>query len=81
MALLVAAVEVIGSRSTISSWLGLVAGTWGIIYGIKAKTFTAYGRFTSRESESFSPHWGHRLLVVTISGAAAVTSFVFLIRR
>jgi hypothetical protein len=43
MALLVAAVEVIGSRSTISSWLGLVAGTWGIIYGIKAKTFTAYG--------------------------------------
>ncbi len=43
MPLLVAALEMTGPRSTISSWLGLVAGTWGIIYGIKAKGFTAYG--------------------------------------
>jgi hypothetical protein len=78
---LVEAAEMIGQRSTTSSWLGLIAGTWGIIYGIKAKTFTAYGRFTSREPESFAPTWGHRLLVVSISAAAAVTSFVFLIRR
>jgi hypothetical protein len=81
MTLLVAVVEMMGPRSTTSSWLGLIAGTWGIIYGIKAKSFTAYGRFTSREPQSFAPNWGHRLLVVTISAAAAVTSLVFLIRR
>jgi hypothetical protein len=81
MTLLVAAMEIIGPRSTISSWLGLIAGTWGIIYGIKAKSFTAYGRFTSREPYSFAPNWGHRLLVVAISATAAVTSLVFIIRR
>jgi hypothetical protein len=80
MTLLVAALEMMGPRSTISSGLGLVAGTWGIIYGLKAKSFTAYGRFTSREAHSFAPNWGHRLLVVTISATAADSFYMGVLR-
>jgi hypothetical protein len=45
----------LGQQTTVSSWLGLVSGTLGILYGLKAKQFTAYGRFSSREAESFTP--------------------------
>ena len=53
----VSASEIFGPRTMISSWLGLLAGVWGVIYGLMAKSFTTYGRFTSREPESFAPTW------------------------
>jgi len=73
--------EIIGSRTMISSWLGLVAGVWGVIYGVTARSFTAYGRFTSKEPESFAPTLRDRLFVVTISAAAGIASLVFLLRN
>jgi hypothetical protein len=72
-------IVLLGQRTTVSSWLGLVSGTWGILYGLQAKQFTAYGRFSSREPESFPPNWRHRLFVVSISAIAILTSLRFLI--
>jgi len=78
---LVSALEIIGPRTMISSWLGLIAGDGGVIYGLKAKSFTAHGHFTTREPQSFAPTWGHRVFVVTISAVAAITSLLFLLRN
>ena len=72
-------IVLIGQRTAVSSWLGLVSGTWGIFYGLKAKQFTAYGRFSSREPENFAPNWRHRLFVVSTSTIAVLTSLRFLI--
>ena len=77
---LVSALEIIGPRTMISSWLGLIAGV-GVIYGLKAKSFTAHGHFTTREPQSFAPTWGYRVFVVTISAVAAITSLLFLLRN
>jgi len=74
-------VDCLGERTAVSSWLGLVCGTAGIFYGLRAKTFTAYGRFTGREPQIFAPTRVHRVLVVAISGAAAITSLVFIAKN
>src|SRR5882672_9500631 len=59
----------------------LGCGRWGVIYGLKAKSFTAHGHFTTREPQSFAPTWGYRVFVVTISAVAAITSLLFLLRN
>jgi hypothetical protein len=69
-----------GPRTVITSWLGLISGIWGIIYGLRAKQFTAYGRFSSREAESFVPNWRHRIFVVSISAIVVLTSLRFLLK-
>lgn len=74
-------VHCIGQRTAVSSWLGLVCGVAGILYGLRAKTFTAYGRFSSKEPEVFAPSWVYRACVVVICGAAAITSLVFIARN
>ena len=66
---------------SVSAWLGLVAGVWGIFYGLKAKHFTAYGRLSSREPEDFVPTWRHRLLVVSIASVAFLTSLSYLLKH
>jgi hypothetical protein len=68
-------IVLIGHRTAVSSWLGLVSGTWGIFYGLKAKQFTAYGRFSSREPENFTPNWRYCLFVISIS-TIAVADFL-----
>jgi len=73
--------DCIGQRTAVSSWLGLICGVAGIFYGLRAKTFTAYGRFTSKEPQIFAPSWVHRALVVAISVVAAITSLVFIARN
>jgi hypothetical protein len=73
--------EWIGQRTVFSSWLGLVCGVGGIFYGLRAKTFTAFGRFSRKEPEVFAPSWVYRAWVVVICGAAAITSLVFIARN
>jgi hypothetical protein len=68
------------ARSTTSAWLGLIFGASGIVYGLTAKRFTAYGHLSGREPERFRPTWRHRLLVVSISAIAALSSLAFLLR-
>ena len=79
LGLLFSSICLIGQRTVISSWLGLISGTWGIIYGLRAKQFTAYGHLSSRESESFAPNWRYRVFVVLISAIAVLTSLAFLL--
>jgi hypothetical protein len=71
----------IGKPTTIGSWIGLMAGLWGIFYGLKARQFTAYGHLTTREREHFVPNWRHRLFVVLISTVAVVSSLRFLFKN
>jgi hypothetical protein len=71
----------IGQRTTVSSWLGLVCGVTGILYGLRAKTFTAYGHLTSKKPQIFAPTWAHRAIVVGISAVAVITSLVFITRN
>jgi len=70
----------IGNPTVGSSWLGLVAGAAGIVYGLKAKEFAAFGRFSSREREHFVPNWRYRLFVVSISAVAVLSSLRFLLK-
>jgi hypothetical protein len=71
----------LGQRTTVSSWLGLVCGVTGMLYGLRAKTFTAYGHLSSKEPQIFAPTWVHRGIVIGISGVAVITSLIFLARN
>jgi hypothetical protein len=68
-----------GHQTTASAWLGIVAGISGIFYGATAKQFRAFGRFSGREPEDFTPERRHRLYVIAISTVAVLVSAKFLI--
>jgi len=65
----------------LAAWLGLVAGSWGIFYGLKARHFTAYGHLSSLEPERFVPTWRYRLFVISIASIALLTSLSYLLKR
>jgi hypothetical protein len=65
---------------SLSAWLGLIAGVWGILYGLKAKHFTAYGHLSSREPERFAPTWRYRLFVISIASIALLTPLFYLLK-
>jgi hypothetical protein len=75
------ALSTIGKPTIITSWISLVAGVWGIIYGLRAKQFTAYGHLTGREREHFVPNWRYRLLVILIATVAVLSSLRFLLKN
>ncbi len=66
-----------------SAILGLVVGVCGVLYGLKAREFIAYGfrRSASKEPEKVVPTWYHRLWVVLISTVAIVASLRTLLKN
>jgi hypothetical protein len=68
-----------GHQTTASAWLGIAAGISGIFYGATAKQFRAFGHFSGREPEDFTPERRHRLYVIAISTVAVLASAKFLI--
>jgi hypothetical protein len=44
------ATVLLSQRTTVTSCLGLVSGIWGIVYGLNAKQFTAYGHLSSENA-------------------------------
>jgi hypothetical protein len=75
------ALSTIGNPTVLTSWIALVAGIWGIVYGIRAKQFTAYGHLTGREPENFVPNWRYRFFVILISAVAVLSSIRFLVKN
>jgi hypothetical protein len=55
-------------QANLGAFLGLLAGTSGILYGLTAKEFVSGGwyGFSSREPENVIPKWYHRALVVSV---------------
>jgi len=63
--------------------LGLVGGTFGVLYGLRAKEFIAYGfyGFTSKQQEKISPRWYHRLAVILIASTVLLGSLRAIVKN
>jgi hypothetical protein len=72
---------VVAQQTSEGSYLGLIAGFLGIIYGLTSEKFSRYGGFSGRKREYFVPTQGLRIFVVSVSAAVMVISFWYLVSR
>jgi len=70
-----------GPPTETGSYLGLIYGLGGIIYGLTAKRFSRFGRFSGREREYYVPKWGSRVFVVLVSTGAVLSSLWYLLKK
>jgi hypothetical protein len=73
--------DMFGPPTEIGSYLSLISGLGGIIYGVTAKRFSRFGRFSAREREYYVPGWGTRFFVVLISTGAVLSSLWYLLKK
>jgi len=71
---------VIGHQSNFGLYVVLIAGLVGIVHGLTSKKFSRGGGYSGRDREYYVPSKGMRIFMVSISAAAVVISFWFLVR-
>ena len=71
----------IGKPTLVSAGLGVFAGLYGVLYGLRAQQFVRHGHFSHKQPESYTPTWLQRFFVVSVSAAALIWSVMYLIKH
>ena len=66
--------------STSSAVIGLLAGFYGVAYGLWSREFVFHGRFGTHDPERSTPSWQERALVVSVSALVALGALFKLLK-